>query len=495
MESHYDVIVVGAGNAALTGAISAAETGANVLVLEKAPKGERGGNTRFTGGLFRVAHKGKPDIMKLVDLPKEEWNQIEIEPYTHDQFYADVMRVTKGLADPNLTNTYIAKSLETVTWMKERAGVTWVLNKNFFDSSLSGIKKLRGAIVIQAEDYGVGLSKMLFAKAGAIPNIEIAYDSMMTGLLQEDGRVTGVKVKAKKQTKNIHAGAVILGSGGFEANEKLRVKYFGKHWKNVKVRGTKHNTGESLFATLRIGAQKFGNFGDAHATPIDARAPDYGLLDADEAAGGTNRISYLFGILVNRLGKRFADEGEDFADYTYAKMGKIVAAQPGGVAYEVFNHTMAGLLEKRYWNMLPLTAFSVEELAKKIHVKPDVLAKEIASFNAAVDLSVPFNPYVRDGRKAKNLAVPRSNWANPLQPPFLIWPVRCGITFTFGGLKVNEKATVLDAEGNPIPGLFATGEITGGFFHHNYAGASGLMRGAVFGKIAGAEAGKSALAQ
>ena len=204
--------------------------------------------------------------------------------------------------------------------------------------------------------------------------------------------------------------------------------------------------------------------------------------------------SYPFGILVNALGRRFVDEGADFRNYTYAKYGREILNQPGQFAWQVFDQQVTHLLrdEYRIKQVTKAQSDTLEGLAEKLEgVDPQAFLAEVAAYNAAVRTDLPFDPNVKDGRRTEGLAVPKSNWANTLSaPPFEAYAVTCGITFTFGGLRVDTGARVLDTDLRPIPGLFAAGELVGGIFYHNYPGGTGLMSGSVFGKIAGAEAAR-----
>ena len=480
----YDVIVVGAGNAALTAALSAAQHGAKVLVLEKAPEAERGGNSRFSGGLFRFAYDGVDDLRRVrQDLTTAEWERIEVPPYGGDRFRDDIMRVTQGKADKGLTNIVIEQSLSTVLWMTE-LGMDWQWSVLWSVEQQGKIRFSPGAI-LEAKGKGVGLVAKLFSLAGE-HGITVAYGAKMIGFVQaSDGRVTGVRVRTASGTEDISAAAVVLASGGFESNTEMRARYLGPGWDRVKVRGTKFNTGETLRMALDIGAKPFGHWQGCHSTPIDASAPDVGDLRLTDR---TNRLSYPFGIMVNALAKRFVDEGEDVGGYTYAKFGRAILTQPGTIAYQIFDAKTVPLLEKRYSTGTPVVADTIEGLAQQLKLPKDALVQTVREFNAAVQPGA-FDPAVKDGKRTVGITPPKSNWAQPLDsPPFTVYPVTGGITFTFGGVQVDDKARVIDTEDLPMPGLYATGEITGGFFVENYPGGSGLMRGAVFGRIAGEQA-------
>jgi tricarballylate dehydrogenase len=289
--------------------------------------------------------------------------------------------------------------------------------------------------------------------------------------------------------KTIRARAVVLACGGFEANAEWRAKYLGPGWDLAKVRGSRYNTGDGLAMALEIGAQPTGHWSGCHATAWERYASDFGNL-ADTIQ--YQRHSYTFGIVVNKNGDRFIDEGADFRNYTYAKYGQEVLKQPEQAAWQIYDGKVLHLLTDEYRTRLvtKVSSDTIEGLADQLdEVNRDRLLKTIREYNAAVDTSVPFNANTLDGRSARGLLVPRSNWANPIDtPPFHAYAVTCGITFTFGGLKIDTNAQVIDRDGKAIPGLFAAGEMVGGIFYHNYPGASGLTSGTVFGRLAGRSA-------
>ena len=283
---------------------------------------------------------------------------------------------------------------------------------------------------------------------------------------------------------------MVLACGGFESNPAWRTRYLGPGWDLARVRGTRFNTGDGIQMAVEIGAATRGNWSGCHAVAWDVNAPEFGDLDVGD---NFQKHSYPFGIMVNNAGKRFVDEGADFRNYTYARYGREVLNQPAQCAWQIFDAKVRHLLrdEYRIRQVTKASADSLEALARKMEgVDGEALLAEIAHYNAAVDIATPFDPTVKDGRGTKGLRVPKSNWANPLDtPPFEAYGVTCGITFTFGGLAVNNEACVLGEDGAPIPGLFAAGELVGGLFYFNYPGGTGLTSGAVFGRIAGRRAG------
>jgi tricarballylate dehydrogenase len=326
----------------------------------------------------------------------------------------------------------------------------------------------------------------MWFKVAEARGIEIRYGTSAVRLLQDKrGRVTGLVTQDADGFQEITARAVVLGCGGFEANPEWRARYLGRPWDSAKVRGTRYNTGDGLRMAIEIGALPHGQWTGCHSTPIDAGAPPHGDRKLTDK---TNRLSYPFGVLVNTRGRRFFDEGEDFQFYTYAKLGGIILNQPGGIAFQIFDAKVSGLLEARYKTGSPIVADSIEELVEKLPVDRPAGLRALAEYNAAVDAGT-FDPTVKDGLGTKGLDLPKSNWAQRLDtPPFVAYPVTGGITFTFGGVRINDRAQVMSTGWAPVAGLYACGEMVGGLFHGNYPGGTGLMSGAVFGRIAGAGA-------
>ena len=488
-----DVVVVGAGNAAMCAALAAREQGAGVLVLERAPQDERGGNSAFTAGNIRTVFHGVEDIRKLVpDLTQEEIDSTDFGTYTEDQFFDDMGRITEYRTDPDLCELLVRKSLPTLLWMRDK-GVKFlpIYGKQAF--KIGGRFKFWGGLVIQAWGGGPGLVDALHAAAER-EGIEVLYGARALSLLADDDGVHGVRVRQGGRSFDVRARSVVLASGGFEANPEWRTRYLGPGWDLAKVRGTRFNTGDGIRMALDVGARSYGNWSGCHAVGWDFNAPEFGDL-----AVGDNfqKHSYPWGIMVNALGKRFVDEGADFRNYTYAKYGRVVLNQPGQMAWQVFDGQVLSYLrdEYRIRQVTKVRADTLEELAQKLEgVNPQAFLEEIARYNEAVRTDIPFDPNVKDGRRTEGLEVNKTNWANRIDtPPFEAYQVTCGITFTFGGLRVDTSASVLDEEERPIRGLYAAGELVGGLFFFNYPGGTGLMSGAVFGKIAGSEAGKAAV--
>lgn len=481
------VVVVGAGNAALCAAISAREQDAEALVLEKAPEAERGGNTYFTGGGFRFPYQGIDEIRELIpDLSDAEIARVDVGAYPAAQFRADLARVTEGLIDDGLATTLVREARPTMQWLAER-GVRFTLMTGRQANEVDGVLVFYGGLTVEAVGAGKGLSDQEFAAAERL-GVKLRYGAKVVGLLRDGARVCGVRVWLDGAEEQLPADAVVLAAGGFEANTEMRTRYLGQGWDLAKVRGSRFNTGDAIRAALDIGAQSFGHWSGAHAVAWDLNAPPTGNR---VVADLYQKHSYPYGIIVNLNGERFVDEGADLRNYTYAKYGREILRQPGRVAFQIFDQQTVGLLrdEYRVRQATMAQAETIGELAEALGVSVTGLERTVAQFNAAC-LGGEFHPSTLDGLRAEGLDPPKSNWALPLsQPPYLGYAVTCGITFTFGGLRIDPRsAQVLDTEEQPIDGLYAAGELVGGLFYDNYAGGSGLMAGSVFGRIAGRSA-------
>jgi tricarballylate dehydrogenase len=316
--------------------------------------------------------------------------------------------------------------------------------------------------------------------------ISIRFNARALNLIHDDSGVHGVNARVDGKTVAIRSKSVVLACGGFEANSEMRARYLGPGWDLAKVRGSRFNTGDGVRMALDASAMPYGNWSGCHVLPTDVNTPNYGDITLGDAF---QKNSYLFGIMVNSSGRRFFDEGSDFRMYTYVKCGLAVMQQPQQLAWQVFDGKTLHLLrdEYRMRQATRLRADTLEALADKM----EGIDATVREFNAAVNAEVPFDPNSRDGKSTRGLAVNKSNWATTLdQAPFEAFTITAGITFTFGGIKVNTDAQVMDIDNVPIPGLYAAGELVGGLFYTNYPGGSGLMSGAVFGKIAGASAAR-----
>jgi tricarballylate dehydrogenase len=498
-EEIWDVIVVGAGNAALCAALSAAEQGAKVLVLEKATLEDRGGNSTFTAGGFRFCHDGIEDLRTdiLDDMTPGEYESIgNLPPLSEEKFMDILMDVTEHQADEDLANILISRSRETMRWLRShKLRFIPMFGRQSF--KIDGKHHFYGGVNIEAVGGGWGLVDMLVTAAERM-GITIRYETGLRDLLQaESGEVTGVRAFGPDGYENLHARAVVLACGGFESNPEMRVRYLGPGWELCRVRGTQHNTGDGINAALRIGARPHGGWSSCHAVQWDISAPPYGdrvVLD------NFQKHSYIIGIVVNMEGKRFIDEGADFRNHTYAKYGKEVMKQPGRAAVQIFDAKTHDNVrdEYRIREVTKASSDTIEGLAEQLDIDVEGLKAEIAAYNAACPpdaFGTSYNPSGLDGVGTKGLAVPKSNWALPIDtPPYHGYVVTCGITFTFGGLMIDTDARVLDLAQRPILSLYAAGELVGGLFYQNYPGGTGLLNGSVFGRLAGKNAGQLAKA-
>ena len=460
LNKRYDVLVVGGGNAGLCAAIAARRAGASVLVLEAAPKFYRGGNTRHTRNM-RCAHDAATDTLT--------------GPYTETEFFDDLLRVTDGNTDAALSRQMIAESTDMLPWIAEQGvrfqpslGGTLSLGRtnSFF---LGGGRAMLNALYRTAERLGV----------------EVWYDAEVTGLEIAAGRFDAATVRLETGTVVVRAGALVAASGGFEANIDWLKEGWGDIAENFLVRGTPYNTGTVLKSLMDNGVQTLGDPTQCHAVAIDARAPkfDGGII--------TRLDCVVFGIVVNGEGQRFYDEGEDIWPKRYAIWGRLVAQQPGQIAYIVFD---APCLERFMPSLYPaISAPTIGDLARALELDPAALEATIADFNAAVRPGT-FDAAVLDDCRTAGLIPAKSHWAQRIETaPFYAYPVRPGITFTYLAAKVNGEARIVMRNGAPSGNMFAAGEImAGNILGSGYAAGIGMTIGAVFGRIAGREAAAQA---
>lgn len=488
----YDVVVVGAGNAAFCAAHAARERGATVVMLEKTTRDHVGGNSYFTAGATRTTYDGLPDLRPLVDNVSDEMAAItDLPAYSPDQFRQDMLRVTDGRCDPELTDLLVSEIDGTVRWLHSK-GMHYRLMYDRQAFLVDGRYRFWGGLALGNSNGGQGLIADHLTIA-ARTGIELRFEAPVVALQGEAASgITGVIIAASGGQETIKAGAVVLACGGFEANAELRQRYLGPGWEQARVRGTAANTGDGLMLALAAGAQPYGDWAGCHAIQWDAAAPltgDWTLTNL------LSKQSYPIGLIVNRLGQRFVDEGADFRNYTYARYGAEILKQPAALAFQLYDAKTRPLLRHDEYTAPLLSrteAATIPELARALGIDPASLDKTIRAFNAAVQPG-EFNPAIKDGKCTQGIDPPKSNWAQPLdRPPFVAFAVTCGITFTFGGLRIDRAARVLDRQGQPIPGLLAAGELVGGLFYGNYPGGSGLSSGAVFGRRAGYTAAEQA---
>jgi tricarballylate dehydrogenase len=480
-----DVVVVGAGNAALCAALAAREQGASVTVLEIAPEAEKGGNSAFTGGAMRVPYQGVADLLKLMpDLTLAEQQDVEFGSYSESEFFGDMARVTESRANPDLVEVLVRNSFSTLEWMRAN-GVRFQPSYGRQAFKVNGKFQFWGGLAVEVNGGGPGLIEQLMAAALA-RDVDVQYEARAVNLLMDGKSVRGVRVHSRGETHDLIARSVVLACGGFEANRDWRTRYLGPGWDLAKVRGTKFNLGDGIRMALDIGASPAGHWSGCHSVAWDMNAPEFGDLAVGDSF---QKHSYPLGIMINATGARFVDEGGDFRNFTYAKYGRLILDQPGHFAWQIFDAGVSDLLRSEYRirEVTSVKAQSIDALADLLEGvdKPGFL-RTVRKFNESVQLDVPFNPNVKDGRGTLGIDPPKSNWANPItQPPFEAYMVTCGITFTFGGLRVDPSARVIDIYGRQIPGLYAAGELVGDLFYFNYPGGTGLTSGAVFGRIAG----------
>ncbi|KAF2435401.1 fumarate reductase flavo protein subunit [Tothia fuscella] len=512
MPETVDVIVIGSGNAGFSAAASAKENGAsNVVVLEKAPISWAGGNSTFTAGAYRTVFHGLQDVLPLVNnVTPELVDKIDMEPYTENDFMADLKRICNNRSEPALANALVNESNSTTKWLAKN-GIKFQLSFNRQAYHINGRYRFWGGMVLKVEDGGKGLTKQHQANCKRL-GVDVRYDSPVVRVLTDNsGCVNGVTVrKADGSTQNVFSrGGVILCAGGFEANPQMRVQHLGPNWDLAYVRGTPFNTGDLLKIAINdLGARPSGNWSGCHSTCWDYNAPtdagDQNLTNQFTKSG------YPLGLMFNNTGARFVDEGEDMRNYTYAKFGRAILGQPDGVAFQVWDADgTSWLRDEEYASDVVerLTSDSIEGLARKLGEKglknKQLFLDSIKEYNDGVSAfrktnpNAVFDPSKKDAVSTRSttksllLGPDKTNWAQPiLMPPFLAVKVTCGVTFTFGGLKTESQsaAVISQTTGLPIPGLYCAGEMVGGLYFGNYPGGSGLTAGAVFGRKAGREA-------
>lgn len=490
LDQSVDVVVVGAGNAGLCAALAAAQAGANVVILDRAKTQYRGGNTAFTAGAMRVAYNDTEDIRELVpDLSRADADRTDFGKYTVDSFFDDLAQVSGYRTDPALAHKVASESFDTLRWMKEN-GVRFLPMYGRQAYEFEGRFTFWGGLTLEVAGGGPGLVESLTSACEAA-GVKMISGARATELVTSPSGIDGVVIVRDGQRSQIGAKAVVLAAGGFESNPEWRTRYLGPGWDLAKVRGTRYNNGDGIRMALDAGASARGNWSGCHAVAWEANAPEFG----DPRIGDSfQKHSYPLGVLVNTEGRRFLDEGAHFRNYTYAKYGVEILRQPGHIAFQIFDNKVEPLLrdEYRIREVTRYTAETLEELAARIpQLDSEQFLDTINRYNDAVDTETPWDPNVLDRRHTTGLTPNKTNWAQRIdEPPFSAYEVTCGITFTYGGVRVDEQARVLNDDGEPIRGLFAAGEMVGGLFYFNYPGGSGLTAGAIFGRTAGRNAAK-----
>ena len=485
-DQRWDVIVVGAGNAAFCAALAAREKGAKVLMLERAPKELMGGNSRFTAGAFRCVYEGVDDLTAIMpDLTPDEIARSDFGTYSSDQFFDDMFRVTQYRTDGELCDRLVNRSRDAMRWLRQK-GMRFAPIWGRQAYKIDGKFKFWGGLTVESWGGGPGLIDQ-HLKLAEKQGIEIRYGVRAVSLLNDGHVVSGLRVKADGKMEDVKARSVVIACGGFESNAEMRTRYLGPGWELAKVRGTPYNTGDGIRMAMEIGASSYGNWSGCHAVGWDYNAPEFGDLSVGD---NFQKHSYPWGIMVNATGRRFVDEGADFRNYTYVKYGRAVIGQPRRTAFQIFDQKVLHLLREEYRirEVTKAEDATLEGLARKLEIDVDGFVATVRAYNASLQPG-DYNPAIKDGKATRGITPPKSNWAQPLDsPPYVGYAVTTGITFTFGGLKITSDGQVIDCEQRPIPGLFAAGELVGGLFYHNYPGGAGLMAGAVFGRIAGRSA-------
>jgi tricarballylate dehydrogenase len=491
-ESSADVVVVGGGNAGFSAAHAAAERGRRVVLLERGTPETAGGNSFYTAGATRIAHGGLDDLRDVVE-PDERHAVTEVPPYSREEYRADLERVTEGRTDPAMARVLVTEAADGVRWLHGLGLRYRLMYERQAYSRPDGTYLFWGGLHVGNVDGGVGLIADHTRVANRL-GVEVRYGADVRRLLTASDRVVGVAYADAGGEHELRAESVVIAAGGFEANPEMRERHLGTGWENAKLRGTPHNDGTMIVAALEVGAARGGDWSTAHSVQWDACTPQN--ESNRELTNRLTRQSYPLGIIVNRDGERFLDEGADFRNYTYARFGAEVLRQPEGIAAQIFDARTATMLRTIDYEAPGATrvdAGTIAGLAEGLGIDPERLERTVRDYNAAIRPG-PFDPSVKDGKGTAGLSPPKSNWALPIEtPPFVAFPVTCGITFTFGGVRVDAAARVLDRAGRPLPGLCAAGELVGGLFFHNYPGGSGLTAGAVFGRRAGYAAAERAL--
>lgn len=456
----YDVAVIGGGNAAMCAAITAKQAGASVIVLEHAPHAMRGGNSRHTRNL-RAMHEGPTSVLT--------------ESYLEEEFWDDLLRVTGGNTDEKLARMTIRQSQRVLPWMAEcgvrfQQSLTGTLNLSrtnaFF---LGGGKALMNAYCATAERLGV----------------DIVYDTEVLSLDLDDGFARTATLSSHGFPETLRARTFVASAGGFQANIEWLRQYWGDAADNFRIRGTPYARGTVLKNLLAQGVQSIGDPTQFHAVAIDARAPQFD-------GGIVTRLDCIpFSIVVNRDAQRFHDEGEDFWPKRYAIWGRLVAQQPGQIAWSIIDAKSETLFMPSVFPAI--RAQSIGELAGLVGLDPTRLEQTVCEYNAAVQHGC-FNGQILDDCCTEGLAPPKTHWARKLDtPPYICYPLRPGITFTYLGVKVDESARVIMSDGKPTANLFASGEImAGSILGQGYLAGFGMTIGTVFGQIAGREAARHA---
>ena len=474
-EMSFDLVIIGSGIAGLSAAVAAADKGASVVVIERSPEPDFGGNTRWTESYFRMKSETEvsddfeerlvsnagfhldPNIIEAASAPYEQW-----PPYVK----------AHGMPDPEIVSTLANMAGPTVTWLKQY-GIKFDFLPTYFLT----------AAAPRLMPVGGGLAMIEALRAYALKKgVTCLYETTARGLSRQGSRSTVTTADSAGQELLLHGKAVVIASGGFQGNPEMLTQYLGQAAKFVRpvAKGGYYNKGEGIRMALAAGAAPAGDFGSYHAEPLDPRS------------GATEALvmNFTYGILVNKHGKRFLDEAPGLVDVNYDHISRAIGEQPDGICYVIFDqsiHDVPNWKKSIRTDQPVIQGNTLQELAKACSLPAAALIATVAAYNDSCPTG-KFLPFELDGLATTNLEIPKSNWSRPInQGPFMAYPIIPGICFTYGGIKINKDSQVVDNDGRPIPGLYAAGEATG-LYHQVYTGATSVMRGAVFGKIAGEHA-------
>lgn len=474
-QKQYDVVVAGCGVAGLSAAVAAAQAGAKVAVLERAPIEDRGGQSRWTEAYLRM--KSLTEVSDDFEVHLAENGAGSIDPELVEQAatasHASALTRALSLADPGLIERFSDAAGATIAWLQGLGATFDFLPTQFLTKSQPRLLPIGG---------GQALVDVLVAQAEAL-GVDFHYETTALSLVQDDdGRVTGLQVATRGQGRRVMRGDVVLACGGFEGNAEMMTRYVGPRAVYLRpvCKGGYYNRGEGIRMALDIGAAPCGEFGSFHAEPVDPRS----------GVSEPSIFIFPYGILVNQDGERFTDEAPTTVDACYEPVTRRIFEQRGGMAWVVLDARHTRIPNYRLGirtDKPPVVGATIAELAKKIEVPAERLQATVERYNAACS-GADWQPLAVDHVATTGLTPPKSNWACPLtEGPFHAYPIISANVFTFGGLKIDPEARVLDGDGEAIPGLYAAGE-TVGLYYGNYTGATSVLKGLVFGRIAGAHA-------
>lgn len=467
--SQIDVLIVGSGNAGLCAAIVAAEHGRRVCVIEKAPYEQRGGNSSLTMN-FRFPHETVDQLLHLIDIadqnePMNDYIGSTYEPYSEDIFRNDLARVSQGKSDPRLIDVLVKEAASSIQWLRQH-GHKW----QYKDKS----SIMSGSVPIRIKGSGCMLQERSFKIAEEL-GVQFLYETAFVDFTLKDDQLKDVTLNTNGEKYIIKPKSMILACGGFQANKKLRRRFFGEDWENISLRGVPFNTGDWLEPALQNNISLAGDFEHCHATPQNVDLEDFILPGQNEESQNNSRYMFSFGVTVNQEGLRFIDENQSLPNFLYAKFGREIIKQTNKIAFQVFNERVASFLPRGYFTAGNLFRFDdLESLTCALQIDYDNLKSTLKDYDSGLVL----HPERTIDQRLKD--------AGPFeQGPFYVSPVRAGLTFTYGGIKISPNTHVIQSSGIPVSNLFACGEVVGGIHYDNYAGGTGLMAGTVFGRIAG----------